>query len=491
MKKTYYMLLACLLLVSASAAVERDTRAVRFLPGALSPLATGEAHEPYPDMLSNSVTRFVPVIDGDTLLFASNGYGVLRSEDLARSFVTYTDSCGIPRGGVSALDANADLLVCATIIDTSITGVQGAGGGIAFSQDHGSTWTLLEQPLDCFVEGASGNPADRIAIDCSTGDTLDYMDTPVTTTVENITWSVACEGDSAFWAASFAGGFRRYSLATGRWMTHVPDGNRFQPVDHLNHRAFSVMTTTQGVWTGSAGGVNYISWEDFFAPGREEPGGGWHHFEYQQPQLNGVPTITGNWVVTMDLQTRDDGSEVIWVAGWRTYASIGDYTGLTWTDDQGETWHEVEDMREVKIWDLAFNGDDVWVAAEEGLYKSNHRGADGSWDLYGPIRDSITGREMITEEVYAVEYLADQLIVGSTRGVFVSEDKGGSWHSTNHPPVTHLFAPNPFSPEAFGKGYIALSPESDERVTIKIFDFAMDQVAVIADNRGSAWRPHH
>ncbi len=483
MKKTNLLLLTCLLPVFASAVVERDTRAGCLLPGGYNPVSTSESESPYDGMLSNSVTQFVPVIDGDTLVFVSNGYGVLRSDDLGRSFVTYTDSCGIPRGGVSALAANASLLVCATIIDTSIADVQGAGGGIAYSLDHGDSWTLLDQPLDCFVEAASGSPVDRIAVDCVTGDTLYYMDTPVTTTIQNITWSLACEGDSAFWAASFAGGFRRYSLATGQWHTHVVDHNRFQPVDNLNHRAFSVLTTTDGIWAGSAGGVNYITWEDFFTPGREEPGDGWRHFEYQEPQLNGVPTVTGNWVVTMDLQIRSDGSEVVWVAGWRTYADIHDYMGLTWTEDGGQTWHEVEDMREVKIWDLAFNGDNIWVAAEDGLYKSNRDGEDGSWDLYGPIRDTITGREMIYEEAYAVEYIAGKLLVGGSRGVFVSEDNGASWHSTNHEPQQLLFAPNPFSPEAFGKGYIAMSPAQDERVTIRIYDFAMEQVAVIANGR--------
>jgi len=432
-------------------------------------------------MISNSVTQLVALPgDPDTLVWGANSFGVLKSDDFGASFITYTDSVGLGYGGVSGLAANDWLTAAATVTDTSIADVQGAGTGIAYSLDAASNWQYLEQPLDCYVDGPGGTPGDRIAVDCYTGDTLDtIIETPVTTTVENITWGLALEGDSAIWTASFAGGFRRYSLNTGRWVIEVPDEDRFEPVLHLNHRAFSVLSTDAGIWAGSAGGVNFLAWDSLHAPDRQLPGGGWRHFDYQHPQPDGEPTVTGNWVVSMARQELTGGGEAVWVGGWATLGSVGDYFGLSYTRNNGDSWTVIHDLDEVKVWDMAFQGEDVWVASEQGLWKSNRGGAPGSWSRFGSLVDA-SGREQLVEEVYAVAAIGEYLLVGSTRGLMVTTDRGNTWQSTHHPPLNHRFFPNPFSPNAFVKATIAVELAQTGRVNVTIYDFAMEPVKRVA-----------
>jgi hypothetical protein len=441
-------------------------------------LFDGVGAAPVEGMISNSLTQMVWNLNGtDTLLWGANSFGVLQSSDFGASFVTHTDSSGLGSGGVSGLAANDFLVAVATVMDTSIADVQGAGTGLAFTQDFGGSWTFLEQPMDCFFEASSGNPVDRIARDCVTGDSLDHLiATPVTTTIENITWGLAVEGDSALWAASFAGGFRRYDIRQQRWDIQVPDNDYFDPVTHLNHRAFSLLATEAGIWAGSAAGVNFLAWDSLRVQDRSQRGEGWKHFDYQHKQPNGDPPITGNWVVTMGLQERTDGAEAVWVSGWATFASVGDYYGLSWTADQGETWTLVEDMRGKKIWDFAFDGDLVYAATSEGLWKSNQNGADGSWSRFAPLRDAWTGREMLNDEVFSVQVLGGRLLVGGRRGLFVSVDDGNHWASTHHTPSTHIFFPNPFSPESHLRATIAVNPAEAGSVTVTIYDFAMDLV---------------
>jgi hypothetical protein len=470
-----------LVLAAASFAALPEAR-LSLRPGELGGLFDQSPHPPFPGMVSNSITQMRLVVEGaDTLLYGANSFGVLRSTDFGASFVTFTDSSGVGRGGVSGLAAGPGLLAAATVVDTSIANVQGAGTGIGFSQDRGGTWTWLPQPID-EVFDTSIDPRQWIATDCETGDSLHWLiELPNRTPVENITWGLALEGDSAIWAASFAGGFRRYSLATECWRLFVPDRERFQPVTHLNHRAFSVLASVNGVWAGSAGGLNFLPWDSLHAPGDNRLGRGWRRFDFQHPQLDGSPTITGNWVVTMEQNLLPDGRDEIWVAGWATFASVGDYYGLSWTGDDGASWTEVEDLRGVKIWDLAFDGEDVWVASDTGLWKSNRRGAAGSWSNYGQLRDGQTGRLMLSPTVYAVEVVGGRLLVGTPRGLFSSDDRGNTWTSTYHEPSGPRFFPNPFSPRVHGAATLAVKAKRAGGATIRIYDFAMDLVKSVAD----------
>jgi hypothetical protein len=460
------LLLACATALSAQPA---------FSPRVFDP-ADADDPQPVPGMVSNSVTQLeIGYLGPAAVIWGSNSYGVLRSADLGVTFNTYESVAIMPQeGGVSGLSVGDDLVAIATVIDTSIAGVQGAGGGIAYTLDQGVNWTWLPQPMDCYVEGATNNPADRIAVSCYTGDTLDYVDTPTTTTIQNITYDLGVEGDSAIWAASFAGGFRRYSLASGRWMNEVVDDNPFEPVQNLNHRAFSVLCADGGVWAGSAGGLNFRPWG----------GDAWTKFDYQHPQDNGERTITGNWVVVLRRQPLADGGEAVWVGGWATFANVGDYYGLSYTRDNGASWTVIHDLDDHKVWDVAFEGDEVWVATDDGLYKSSTGGSEGSWNRYPEIRvvdNGVVRREMLVDEIYAVEVVDGRLLVGCTRGLFWSADGGASWGSTHHEPSGPLFFPNPFSPAAFVKATLGLDLPRAGSVTVKVYDFAMDPVKVVAD----------
>ncbi len=480
-----------LLLLIATATLSADQSSSLapqgFAPGA-TPLFSDEGAVPTEGMISNSVTQLKVVSQaGEDVLYGANSFGLLRSFDLGESIETITDSCGIGRGGVSGLDANEWMVAAATVIDTSIANVQGAGMGVAFSLDRGNSWTWLEQPMDMVADTAGVPSREWVAIDCVTGDSLDWMiETPVVTSIENITWGLACEGDSALWAASFAGGFRRYSLATECWELHVVNDVPFAPAKdeiqiYHNQRGFSVLASNNGIWAGSAGGLDFLSWDDLHNNPDYDRLGGWTHFDYQHPQPSGEPTITGNWVVSMARRELADGSDQVWVGGWATFASVGDYFGLSWTGDDGDTWTVVHDLENVKIWDIAFDGPDIYVASSDGLWKSNNHGIDGSWNRFSRLRDTNTGRDQLVDDVYSVAVADGRLLVGASRGLFISEDGGNSWSSQYHEPLNLIAFPNPFSPNAHERAVFSVKAERTGTVTIELFDFAMDLVKVVAD----------
>ena len=115
----------------------------------------------------------------DSSVWFSTGNGISNFDPPPDSlWRTWNESNGIGKGGVSASEVTDTVIWLATAYDTTV-GISGAGGGLSFSRDHGTTWTHIPQPVDPHV------PVDETGF----SDSLGYW--PTTTNVDNITYDMA------------------------------------------------------------------------------------------------------------------------------------------------------------------------------------------------------------------------------------------------------------------------------------------------------------
>lgn len=394
-----------------------------------------------------------------TNIWLGTGKGLSMTSDGGVTFIDFTGYPGIGKGGVSALAEHNGAIWVATAYDTVIEGRNmTAGGGLSRSIDAGITWHHISQPVDPNKE-----------------DSLGYK--PTTTNILNVTFDIAID-DSAIWITSWGGGLRKSNDNGATWTVVTPDGYSFDVLAHLNHRAFSVITAKNGLWVGTAGGINKST----------DGGLTWTNYTAQ----NGSG-ISGNFVTALAEQITIDGS-IIWAATWKA-EGVNEFYGVSRTADNGLTW---ETMLEGEFaHNFGFNGDEVYVATDDGLYKSPDRGE--TWGLFPWITDSNTGERVLTTEYFDVKYHGENLWIGTKDGLVKSTDGGISWNifrSFKMPgsagePAAYAY-PNPFSPlrhnRIGGDGYVRIQYRtySNTEVTLDIFDFGMNLVKNVVSNRRRA-----
>ena len=395
---------------------------------------------------SNSISNIL--VQG-TNVWLGTGRGLSMTSDGGITFIDFSRTQGIGKGGISALAEHNGVVCIATAHDTAIGGtILTAGGGLSRSIDDGVSWNHIIQPVDPDNE-----------------DSLGYK--PTTTNIQNVTFDIAID-DSAIWITSWGGGLRKSTDNGASWTVVTPDEFSFDAFAHLNHRVFSVITAENGLWVGTAGGINKST----------DNGQTWTNYTTQ----NGSG-ISGNFVTALAEQITIDGS-IIWAATWKA-EDVNEFYGVSCTSDNGFTW---ETMLEGEfVHNFGFNGDEVYVAADDGLYKSPDRGE--TWGLLPWITDSNTGERVLTSEYFDVEYHGGNLWIGTNDGLVKSTDGGISWNifrSFKMPgsagePAAYAY-PNPFSPlrhnRIGGDGYVRIqySTYSDTEVTLDIFDFGMNLV---------------
>ena len=163
----------------------------------------------------------------------------------------------------------------------------------------------------------------------------------VTTDINNVSYDVGLKGNYVY-AASWAGGLRRfdYTLNNPEWeviplpmdeqnslMCDMVDIDNFQlnprdPIDggNHNHKGFSVLGTDDYLWVGTANGINRGTINGDCID--------WSH-------LTTVNGLSGDWVVGIEKQ--DDR---IWAITWS--AGTGQFNSISYTDDEGITWNNIE-----------------------------------------------------------------------------------------------------------------------------------------------------
>jgi len=430
---------------------------------------------------------------GDTLWLGS-GYGLGATFDNGSTFVGFSQRfSNIGPGGVSALAVWGDTIWIATGFDTTTAfGSLKAGGGISRSVDAGASWTYLGQPMDSLqviVEGTDSSYAKYSDYDLFG---VSILAVDVVTEVQNITYDLAFDG-TRLWATSFGGGLRVSSDLGDTWQRVMlpwsgqdrldsievkaleseildnPEYYALDPLIHLNHIAFAVKAWNDTVWVGTSGGVN-----------RSLDGGlSWDHYTFQNSN------ISGNWVIALNRQLLEDGSERIWASTITTGA--GDVTGLSFFDGQSEYWRAP--LLGYRIWNIGSDKSNIYAASDQGLWKSR----DGLHFAALPSFHTDDFSEIIySDAVYAVLVNRDGAIwVGTGDGLAVSYNDGLSWHikkARSTASGDDFFAyPNPFTPRYHkvlnGQGNLIIRFVADtgDLVSIDVFDFSMHLVSSILD----------
>ncbi len=201
---------------------------------------------------------------------------------------------------------------------------------------------------------------------------------------------------------------------------------------------------------------------------------------------HGNVDLPGDWVVALAVQPYDT-SAVIWAACRRVPDTSIQINAVAFSTDFGATWQEV--LPNLQAWNFAFDKNGLaYVAASEGLYT-----APPPWDVWTreTLIDPVTQDTIASStEIYAVEVADTLVFVGTELGLAIKHiDPDSSWS------ITRIFAetksadevfaaPVPFSPvNNNGRLSIHYHVEEDAEVTVEIYDFAMNLVRVVAENR--------
>ncbi|MGH7600272.1 MAG: hypothetical protein ACREOI_28295 [bacterium] len=402
----------------------------------------GRQAEPLSGLRSNSVSDIV-IHRGNVWL--GTGKGLARSRDGGQTWQTYTQANGLPRGGISALAVTDAIIWVAAAFDslTQDAGVLPTGGGLSYSLDDGVTWTLVPQ----------------------------FGPTPV----QNVTYDITLRGNEV-WATNFGGGLQRSQDRGQTWEVVPPDTFFFDPLGNLNHRAFSIINADGVLWHGSAGGIN-----------KSLDGGiTWTNFSHTNQPL----PISGNFVVAIG-QQKWQGREYIWAATVNA-EDLNETRAVSITDDGGFTWRIT--LAGEFAHNFAFDDSIAYVVTDNGLYKSIDFGR--TWAKFAPVFDSAKGERFLTSEYFAVGASNSRLFTGGPDGIAYTDNNGSTWSilrgsmKAGESGASRTYAyPNPFSPFRHnqfrddGNVRFQYNTTRATKATLKIYDFAMELVAEVVDQK--------
>lgn len=419
-----------------------------------------DAPKPIKGLGGNGIsTMIVQELKDSTFIWAGTGHGLSRLKVSTEQWITYGRKHGFGLGGVSAIAINDSIIWIATVFDTTISdnNLQ-VGGGLAYSLNRGINWNYVPQPGE--------------------------------TAVQNTTWDIAIV-DSVVWIASFGGGLRKSTdWKSADWLSPdfkisweivSPDEYNFDPAEYLNHRAFSILAVDGVLWVGTAEGINKSL----------DGGKTWANFNHQNQQH----PISGNWVLAITNQKYGD-KNIIWASTVETTAESGDETefrGVSKSEDQGYNWKTY--LKGIRVENFAFDDSVVYACSQDGLFKSIDGGE--TWAKFPAIVDYASDVRVYSEEVYSAGVSNGHVLwVGTGDGLARTSDNGMSWKiyrafvatGLAGEPRTYAY-PNPFSPlrhnQLGGDGHIRFqyNTKNNTKVTIRIFDFAMDLVTTVVKDK--------
>jgi hypothetical protein len=239
------------------------------------------------------------------------------------------------------------------------------------------------------------------------------------------------------------------------------------------------------LYTGTSGGYGYRRTNNDWAVFQANTDPKKHDLAVGRTNANsGLP---GDWVVAIELQDMGPGLDpVLWTACRRVPDTIEQKSGIAFSSDFGDSWQSA--LIGEQVWNFTFKDSTVFAAATGGLFY-----AEPPWTewIRDEIVDQITEDTLIREtEIFAAAVIDSILWVGSARGLARRNiDDPNSWSITRiHKSTTDddrvFAAPVPYSPVNFsGRLTLHYHVERDAEVTVEIYDFAMNLVRVVAENR--------
>jgi len=400
------------------------------------------------------------------------------------------DNDSLPQGGSPAFIIDSNIMV--------ISGSQAIyennryrpmGTGISWSINSGNNWKHIEQPIDA-------NPDIGVYTYVSWGSQDSIAFKAITTDIYNISYDLDIM-DEYIYATSFAGGFRRfnYTLDNPEWeLVPLPMDNQssllcnqidvenyeYDPVNppegNDNHKAFSVFVDDNIIWVGTGDGINkgIIDLDTQCID--------WTHYN----ENNGMGD---RWVIGIKNQQFNNLNR-LWAVSWDPSLNSAIPHNLSYTDDEGLTWGIVSFFKDIEaiVYDLDFEGEDIYASTNLGLYKTYN----GNIDLWFKYHiEDLNSQPMLTDAIYNSVNFQNMLWAGSPDGIFYSSDQGNLWHmyrSWNH---AYSFTdnkglsayPNPFYIDENNQyntdGHVRIvyyDGSANSNVKLDIFDFNMTHI---------------
>ena len=261
------------------------------------------------------------------------------------------------------------------------------------------------------------------------------------------------------------------------WQVVTTDGLFFSSNAHYNHRAFSLLSVEDTLWVGTAEGISKTP----------DNGQTWERFTFSETDSN---TISGDFVVALAYQKE---THSIWAATVNTDKKAAEFRAVSKSSDWGKSWQRLLTEDNLFAHNFAFHGEAVYVASDLGLNYSNDAGENWQ-DPLTTLQDHISGHEIFQEEYYsaAVQDMDDETLLwlGSSDGLayIIATDnlQSADWSivrsfvSTKVRSTPKVYAyPSPFSPSRHYYARFQFDEGGVLNGSIKIFDFAMDQVVAI------------
>jgi len=433
----------------------------------------------------------VDVLISGQSVWVGTGRGLSGTTDSGTTWSNFSVSNGMGRGSVCAVAIRNSVVWAATCFDTlTPEGSLTAGGGLGYSTNQGLTWHWMQQPVDVqanpnggAVAGGMRNVVYTLAqqlMQRAKDAVFEAEGVRVATNIQNITYDIALT-DSAVWIASFGGGLRKSSDLGKTWRVVTVDGLAFNPLAHLTHRVFSVHHDGEALWAGTAGGVHKST----------DGGKTWATFSHQNQKQG----ISGNFVVAIARQ-KTGTRNIVWAATIETTVESKDSTefkAVSKSEDGGLTWSTV--LKGEFAHNFAFDDSVVFVATDRGLFKSPDCG--GTWAAFSRIADAENGEVVYSNAVNCAASGRDHgLWVGTNDGLALTRNDGLAWRvfrafqtpGAGNEPKTYAY-PNPFSPQRSNllgdEGHVRFQyrTERPTRVTLRIYDFGMNPVKTVVQQR--------
>ena len=428
------------------------------------------------DLSSQSIVDLRSLSDESIVVGTSGGLGLIDNDMSLFSFNDFN----LPYGGNPALEVYKDegLIIVSGVETVNFLNEDvPSGTGIAWSLNNGDTWNYISQPQDTLPsceELTCENPLNSPdECDCSPAASGCSWDVPtqtcslvgnniiiewggqnlsslaIQTSAKNVTYDVSADIINEYiYTANWAGMLRRfkYTDENPSWeIVPLPMDNQssancgsypvnyvYNPVDPLisgnlnyggnhNHKVFSVYTEFYNeqmyIWAGTADGVNR---------GIIDESGciDWIHYT----TLDG---LGGDWIIDIVPQYINSENPRIWLISWDREEPAPHPNSLTYSDDNGNSWIEIEQFSEefidlnnndiydvedsivedlnsnnlydgATVYSLYFDDQVLYASTNRGLYYAFVNNID-SWqilDFPEQILDELDYNQNISEEIF-------------------------------------------------------------------------------------------
>jgi len=344
-------------------------------------------------------------------------------------------------------------------------------GAINKSTDGGQNWTIYLAPIwvrDFAFQGATVWAATDQGLKRTRDggiywENFEILDTLGQRIIPS-NFTTVCITDSAIWAGTVDG-----------LVKSKDDGKTWEVIKFAQ-------SFKKAIWAGTAAGIyKFIyNYRDVFDTVL-------HYNSYS----NG---LTGDFVVSTAMQRYKD-RKTIWAGTQPAYS--GGY-GATISTNDGDSWSVT--LEGDRVWNFAFDDSVVWAATSSGLKRSYDGG--GSWDVFNYMKDKdeITKNGIFSTEFTSVAIIDKEVWAGNADGLVkapkdlkAGEDTVWNVFRTSVPiggkGSEEAYAyPSPFSPVLSTGGVVRIhyKPQKDGPVTIKIYDFAMNLVITLRDEKSAA-----